>query len=254
VKKLNAAGVFSLMGLFGMLSVAGVSVSRAETVKPAKTIKTEYQYAAKVVCSLLTPHQDGTLARGTYRTKINIHNPTDKTVPIAAKVALATQFGSEPGPFDVTPFKEAVLQPDGAVGLSCFEIAGYFCPIDGVCVDFAFLEGFLVVKSPVPLDVVGVYTARHTDGEVESIDVETIHPRELRETIKIGGEPTKPGSGKRVAYPPKGSSAYGEKEPKQMCGGIAGFPCPQGKKCVDDPSDNCDPARGGADCAGICVK
>lgn len=77
-KKLNAAGVFSLMGLFGMLSVAGVSVSRAEAVKPAKTIKTEYQYAAKVVCSLLTPHQDGTLARGTYRTKVNIHNPTDK--------------------------------------------------------------------------------------------------------------------------------------------------------------------------------
>jgi hypothetical protein len=37
-----------LMGLFGMLSVAGVSVSLAETVKPAKTIKTEYQYAARL--------------------------------------------------------------------------------------------------------------------------------------------------------------------------------------------------------------
>jgi hypothetical protein len=66
------------------------------------------------------------------------------------------QFGSEPGRFDVTPFKETELQPDGAVGINCFDIAGYFCPIDGVCVDFAFLEGFLVVKSPVPLDVVRV--------------------------------------------------------------------------------------------------
>ncbi len=91
-------------------------------------------------------------------------------------MALAVQFGSDPGPFDVTPFKGAVLQLGGAVGVNCFDIASYFCPIDCVCVDFAFLEGFLVVKSPVPLEVVGVYTARHTDGEVESIDVETVQP------------------------------------------------------------------------------
>jgi hypothetical protein len=39
-----------------------------------------------------------------------------------------------------------------------------------------------------------------------------------------------------------------------MCGGIAGFPCPAGKTCVDDPSDNCDPTRGGADCSGTCVS
>jgi hypothetical protein len=256
MKQLRVIGVFS--ALVGLCSVLGaveiIPVSQAEAVKPSKTIKTEYQYAAKVACSLLAPHQDGTLARGTYRTTVNIHNPTGKKITVAAKVALASQFGSDPGPFGVTPFKEAVIQPDGAVGVNCFDIAGYFCPIDGVCVDFAFLEGFLVVKSPVPLDVVGVYTARHTDGEVESIDVEAVEPRQIRETVKIGAEePTKPG-GKRVDYPPKGSSAYGDKEPRQMCGGIAGFPCPEGKKCVDDPSDNCDPARGGADCIGICVK
>ncbi|SEO38064.1 Kazal-type serine protease inhibitor family protein [Nitrosovibrio sp. Nv6] len=40
-------------------------------------------------------------------------------------------------------------------------------------------------------------------------------------------------------------------EPKS-CGGIAGIPCPQGKTCIDDPSDDCDPKRGGADCPGIC--
>jgi hypothetical protein len=256
-KQLSLFGVIAvLMGLWQAFGpVEFIPISKAEPLKPSKTIKTEYQYAAKVACSLLLPHQDGTLARGTYRTVINIHNPTDKKVTIAAKVALATQFGSDPGPFGVTPFKEAVLQPDGAVGVSCFEVAGYFCPIDGVCVDFAFLEGFLVVKSPVPLDVVGVYTARHTDGEVESIDVETVQPREIRETVNIGAaEPTKPGGGKRIDYPPKGSPAYGGKEPKQMCGGIAGFPCPGGKKCVDDPSDDCDPTRGGADCSGICVS
>lgn len=38
------------------------------------------------------------------------------------------------------------------------------------------------------------------------------------------------------------------------CGGIAGIRCPSGSICVDDPADDCDPNRGGADCAGICVS
>jgi len=38
-----------------------------------------------------------------------------------------------------------------------------------------------------------------------------------------------------------------------VCGGFAGIPCPDGQTCVDDPSDDCDPKNGGADCSGICV-
>lgn len=38
-----------------------------------------------------------------------------------------------------------------------------------------------------------------------------------------------------------------------FCGGIAGFPCPDGMQCVDDPDDSCDPKNGGADCGGICT-
>lgn len=245
-----------LLGLWCWLGIIGLQrIAQAEPVKYAETLKTEYQYAAKVACSLLLPHQDGTLARGTYRTIVNIHNPTDKKITIAAKVALAAQFGAEPGPFDVTPFKAAVLQPDGAVGVSCFDIAGYFCPINGVCVDFAFLEGFLVIKSPVPLDVVSVYTARHTDGDVESIDVMTVQPQKIPDHVKLGSaEPAKPGEGKRIDYPPKGSPAYRDRKPKQMCGGIAGFSCPEGMTCVDDPGDDCDPEKQGRDCAGMCVK
>ena len=40
----------------------------------------------------------------------------------------------------------------------------------------------------------------------------------------------------------------------QFCGGIAGIQCPTGYDCIDDPSDKCDPRRGGADCGGICVR
>ena len=40
--------------------------------------------------------------------------------------------------------------------------------------------------------------------------------------------------------------------PSVFCGGIAGFPCPGAGQCVDDPSDDCDPENGGADCGGVC--
>ena len=42
-------------------------------------------------------------------------------------------------------------------------------------------------------------------------------------------------------------------EPKVFCGGIAGIPCPGAGTCIDDPSDDCDPTLGGADCGGMCV-
>ena len=40
----------------------------------------------------------------------------------------------------------------------------------------------------------------------------------------------------------------------QMCGGFANIKCPNGLICVDDPNDDCNPAKGGRDCAGICVE
>ncbi len=41
--------------------------------------------------------------------------------------------------------------------------------------------------------------------------------------------------------------------PGGFCGGFAGIECPEGQVCVDDETDDCDPAMGGADCAGVCV-
>lgn len=38
------------------------------------------------------------------------------------------------------------------------------------------------------------------------------------------------------------------------CGGITGEACPEGFTCVDDPTDDCDPATGGADCLGVCQR
>lgn len=212
MKKLTKITILPVvfMGLFCFYTPV-----QSEIVKPQETIKTEYQYAAKVVCSLLLSHQDGTLAKGTYRTIVNLHNPTNKEITIAAKVALAGEFGSDPGPFSITPFKKAKLQGDGAMEMNCFDVAGFFCPINGVCVDFAFLEGFAVIKSPVPLDVVGVYSARHTDGEVETMDVETVQPKQIREVVKLMPIKTAAEIIKHIEFPPKGSKAIeGKIQPK----------------------------------------
>ncbi|KAH6603144.1 hypothetical protein Trco_007919 [Trichoderma cornu-damae] len=37
-----------------------------------------------------------------------------------------------------------------------------------------------------------------------------------------------------------------------ICGGIAGFACPDGLFCYDE-LDDCDPNDGGVDCIGICL-
>lgn len=40
----------------------------------------------------------------------------------------------------------------------------------------------------------------------------------------------------------------------KLCGGFAGFSCPEkGQICVDDYRDDCDPKKGGADCGGLCM-
>lgn len=49
----------------------------------------------------------------------------------------------------------------------------------------------------------------------------------------------------------KADAASGAAKGK-FCGGFAGIQCQTGLSCVDDPSDACDPKKGGADCGGIC--
>ncbi len=58
-----------------------------------------------------------------------------------------------------------------------------------------------------------------------------------------------------VSCPSGSHCAAGECLPDQRvtCGGIAGIACPGAGKCLDDPSDDCDPEAGGADCGGVCV-
>lgn len=37
------------------------------------------------------------------------------------------------------------------------------------------------------------------------------------------------------------------------CGGPGAIPCPGGMRCIDNPTDNCDPEKDGINCPGLCA-
>ena len=143
----------------------------------------KFQYSVKVFCSLLATFPDHILADGLYRTAVNIHNPTDDKLEIALKVSLAKKLSdltSEESPSGPPlPRKKVVLGTNETVEVDCGDIAGFFCPIDGLCFDFAYLKGYLVIYSPAELDVVAIYTARTPDGQISAMDVEQVRARKI---------------------------------------------------------------------------
>lgn len=178
----SAAMVLSLVFIPGVLLVAAL----CNPAYAEQQVATKYEYSAKTVCTLFTDIGFGdTFAPGRYRTVINIHNPTERKIEITRKFALAGQPGESAGSFGITPYKSLTLEPDQAVAYTCSDIAGFYCPIRGVCVDFTAIDGFLVVNSPAELDVVAVYTAHPKDGEVSTLDTETVAGRRMPKTILI---------------------------------------------------------------------
>ncbi len=54
--------------------------------------------------------------------------------------------------------------------------------------------------------------------------------------------------------PPPADTVPIEIEPgAPTCEGLWNHDCGEGMRCVDDPSDSCDRARGDTDCPGLCV-
>jgi hypothetical protein len=166
----------------GLFILVGCIPTNAE----AETIETKYQYAAKAACSLLSTFGDLALAQGTYRTLINIGNPTNEAVKFAVKPNVSGSLGAPSGGIGGVVAKKGELAPHAALSIDCGTIAGFFCPTaDGLCFDFAALEGFVKINSPIELDVVTIYTARPTEAEVSAMDVETVEPREIAERVEV---------------------------------------------------------------------
>lgn len=168
------------------LSLLTVLICVQTATVGAETIETKYQYAVKAVCSLLSTFSDGALSQGIYRTLINIGNPTNEAVEIAVKPTVAGSLGAPSGGISGVIAKKGQLAPDGVISIGCGTIAGFFCPTtEGVCFDFAALDGFVKINSPVELDVVSIHTARPAEGELSIMDVETVEPRLITKEVEV---------------------------------------------------------------------
>jgi hypothetical protein len=114
----------------------------------------EFQYAVKIVCGEVKPADNTPVAPGRYWTAVNIHNPDKcKNANFWVKVGIARLDLQSPVSQYFGPLP---LRPDGMIELDCPLIRA----IAGLLVSPppAFVKGFMVLKSDIPLDVVAVYT------------------------------------------------------------------------------------------------
>ena len=143
-----------------------------------------YEYAAKVACGVQGDPEDLRLATGLYATSINIHNPHDGDIAFFKKLALAYP-PPEQDAGEVIPIGIDSLAYDEALKTDCNELRGHV--VGDAPADAGYFEGFVVVQSPVSLDVTGVYTTAALDQRGQpaghsSIDVEII-PERKRERL-----------------------------------------------------------------------
>ena len=127
-----------------------------------------YQYAVKFLCTANIPGTSQTttsLLPGSYQTVVNVHNPN--AAPVVFRMKLASAGG------EISAFIRGELKPDQATKTDCSQLGKFDLHL------IHGFEGFLVIESPLSLDVVAVYTAAGDTGKVTSLDVEYIRERRL---------------------------------------------------------------------------
>ena len=148
----------------GSLGPKSIEVPCGDDGAGGAEAKSDYQYASKLICAA----GDSNVALpGIYRAAVNIHNPGYESVDFRYKFATAEQARDG----NISYFTDSKIGPDGAQYFNCEnvqKIAGAAEPIDG----------FFVIESREPLDVVTYYSA---GGEkaVEAIEVETTKERKI---------------------------------------------------------------------------
>src|SRR5207244_1854448 len=107
-------------------------------------------------------------APGEYWSAVNVHNPSARPVVFRVKVAVA--LPEHPGP--VSPFRPFKLGADQALEID----REYILEVGGG----AFVKGFVVLESPIELDVVTVHTAAGAEGAVETLETERVPARRIQ--------------------------------------------------------------------------
>ena len=190
-----------------------------------------FEYAVKFVCG--SPEVP-VVAPGQYFTAINVHNPSPRPVYFRKKVAVA--LPSEKAG-RVSKFFEAQLKSDEALEIDCQDILRH-------ADQGGFLKGFVVIESPLELDVVAVYTAGHP--QVETMEVEHITPRASTTAQPV--TPPSPPSPAGNAYCPAGPPGAPVENEYCCCnkpkpGGGFWPDCKVGLACYGNPSGPGIPAN-----------
>jgi len=206
--------VFSLLGLL-FLAVGAAQLDAQRPSTPPVKINAKFRYSVKFVCGQAaepkpcTEFREGNgevhwicpgstvpaaangaqVVSGLYATAINVSNPAvprgteSGTAVFAKRFAIALPWQNS-GP--VSRFERAILEADHAFEIDCEEIAAKFSRPSSDSSTPApfpiFLKGFLVILSPVELDITAVYTARGVSG-VSTMDVEVIQPRKQEQVV-----------------------------------------------------------------------
>lgn len=126
----------------------------------------KYVYAAKYVCGD-GGYSNGAVAPAKYHAAINVHNPQNYAVTVYKKVVQALPENKIPLPPSLK--RQYSIKSDYAFEIDCADIK----QIGGITGPFS--KGFVVIESPKPIDVVGVYTSTNPTGI--TYDIEEVTPK-----------------------------------------------------------------------------
>jgi len=141
-----------------------------------------YVYNAKFLCGRQSASSP--VVAGNYATTINLHKWEHEPAYIHKKAVIAVKQHEPQLPYGFgEPFE---ICWDNAVQIDCPDIESWFPP--GTASFANFTEGFVSIISPVPLDVVAVYTAQSPSGDM-TMDVEKIEPNMIRQLFRTGDWP-----------------------------------------------------------------
>lgn len=129
-----------------------------------------WSYAAKFVCGWQQPTAAGVnpqgefiVKPGNYATDINIHNPNYKQIPLRKKFIVTVQNGqavaNEPAQVEPRAIITMTLNADMVTMDDCNNLWKYSFPAVPPTGPMPLTIGYLVILSPVELDVDVVYTA-----------------------------------------------------------------------------------------------
>jgi hypothetical protein len=145
-------------------------------------------YAAKFILGSMSapsqPTEEGPVEPGSYATAINVHNPSPREAVTFVKKAILLFSETEvmkEGVYEVPkpPSEriEAQLGPDYGMEIDGRDIRQKLLKGQAPAAP-QFIKGWVVIESPLPLDVVAVYTVRAPNGGV-SIAIDRVIPTQL---------------------------------------------------------------------------